>query len=176
VRNSRFSISAQISPSLSSIEAVMGISTKECTPTSSEAETVSSAAFAGRYILPDISNHERSTSETSVWSWDAESKSLSHLNWGSVKYLRQISGADEVRAEPVIDLNSGCTTLFLKDLPSNSYEESLFYDEDKMSTPARNPVTDDWIITAKKIYSDEKDVFDDIKVNLRITHSKNFFP
>jgi len=89
-------MSAQNSPSLSSIEAVMGISTKECTPTISETENVSSAAFAGRYILPDISDHERSTGSTSVWSLNAESKSLSQLNWGSVKYLRQISGADEV--------------------------------------------------------------------------------
>jgi len=168
VKNSRYAMSTPNSPSLSSIDAVVGRSMIECTPTLSETESVSSAEFAGRYILPDSSDHECSTSSTSMWSLNAESKSLSQLNWATARCLKQFSGADEVRAKSERDLKSRCTTLCLKDMPSNSYEENLFYDEDKMSTPARNPITDDGIVSTNKSYSYKKDVFDEIKVNLRV--------
>jgi len=166
MKNSKFARSAPNSPSLSSIDAVMGMSTKECTPTLSETETVSSAEFAGRYVLPDISDHEFSTGSTSVWSLNSDTRSVSQLNWSSLRCLKQFSGADEVRADSDIILNSRCTTLCLKDLPSNSCEENLSYYENKMSTSTRNQVTDDRI--KSEIYSPEKDVLDEIKVNLRI--------
>lgn len=168
MKNSKFAISAPNSPTLSSIDAVFGMSTKEYTPDLSETGTVSSAEFAGRYVLPDISDHERSAGSTSVWSLNSEAKSLSQLNWSSVRCLKKLSGADEVRADSDIVLNSRCTTLCLKDLPSNSYEENLFYNENEMSTPTRSPVTDDRIISTNKIYNPEEDVFDGIQVNLRI--------
>jgi len=169
-------MSAPNSPSLFSIDAVMGMSTKEYTPPLSETGTLSSAAFAGRFVLPDISDHECSTDSTSVWSLNSESPSLSPLNRASVRCLKQCSGADEIRADSGIALNSSFTKLCLKDLPSNSYEENLFYNENKMSTPTRSPVTKWWDISTNKIYCSEKDVFDEIKVNLRIAQFLNFIP
>jgi len=150
VEKSKFAISASNSPSLASIDAVMGMSTKEYTPTLSDTESVSSAAFAGRFVLPDISDHECSTGSTSVWSLNSESSSLSQLNPASVRCLKQFTGVDEVRAHSEELLNSRCTTLCLKDLPSNSYEENLFYYEDKMSTPTRSPVTHHEILVPRK--------------------------
>jgi len=148
-------ISKLDSPSLASIDAVMGFSTKECTPTLSETGTVSSAEFAGKFVLPDISDHECSEDSTSVWSLNSETESLSKLNWSSVRGLKQFSGADEVRADLDIVFDSRCTTLCLQDLPSNSYEENLLYYENKMSTPNRDTVADR-IISTNKPYSHKK--------------------
>lgn len=156
VENSKFAMSAPNSPSLFSIDAVMGMSTKEYTPTLSETGTVSSAAFAGRFVLPDISDDDCSADSTSVWSLNSESPSLSQVNWASVRCLKQFSGADEVRADSDIVLSSRCTTLCLKDLPSNSYEENLFNNENKMSTPTRSPITDDEILVPTKFIDLEK--------------------
>jgi hypothetical protein len=168
MKNLKFAMSAPNSPSLSSIDAVLGMSSKECTPSLSEIGTVSSAQFAGRFVLPDSSDHESSAGSTSVWSLNSESTSLSKKNWASVRCLKQVSDADEDRVDSDMVLNSRCTTLCLKDFPSNSYEENLFYNENKMSTPTRSPVAGDGIIGSNKICSPEKDVFDEIKVNLRI--------
>jgi len=156
MEKSKYQISASNSPSLSSIDAVMGMSTTEYTPTLSETESVSSAAFAGRFVLPDISDHASSTGSTSVWSLNSESPSLSQLNRASVRCLKQFTGVDEVRADSDIVLNARCTTLCLKDLPSNSYEENLFYYEDKMSTPSHRQVTDHEISVATKFIALKK--------------------
>jgi len=97
----------------------------------------------------------------------AESTCLSKQDCTSVRCLKAFPGADEVRAESDILLNSRYTTLCLKDLPSNSYEENLLYEENKISTSTKTAITEDWISTAEKINSKEA-FFNGLKVNLPI--------
>jgi len=168
MKNSKFEMCVPGSPSLSSIDTVMGTSMKECTPTLSETDNVSSVEYAGRFVFPDIYDDEFNTSSKSVWSLETESTSLSQPNWASVRCLKEFSDAGGVRAESDIALTSKFTKLCLKDLPSNSYDENLFYEENKMPTSTNTRIIDYGIITTDKIYCSKEAFFNGIKVNLRI--------
>jgi len=158
MRNTKFGMS--VPSSLSSVDALMGMSMKDCTPTLSGSETVSSVEFAGRFVLPDF--YDDDTCSTSVWSLNTESSSLSQQNWASVRCLKEFSGTDEVRGESNTVLNSRCTTLCLKDIPSNSYEENLFSEEDNISMVVKTPIIGDGTYSTKEVF------FNGIKVQLRI--------
>jgi len=167
MKNSKFAMSLPSAPSLSSIDAVMGISLRDCKPTLSETESVSSVEFAGRVVLPDIFDDVSNTCSTSVWSLNTESTCLSKQNCTPARCLKEFRGADEVRAEFDVLLNSSSTTVCLKDLPSNLYEENLLHAENKISTSTNTPITEDGISTIEKIKSKEES-FNGLKVNLRI--------
>jgi len=122
------------SPSRSSIDAVIGVSMEETTPRLSPCTSVSIAEFAGRFEFPDIANCNLSDAEsTSIWLQDAECSSFSEHRTSFVS-PNQFVSADEVGAESCNVLKYKCTALCLGDLPSESYEENLFYNENKIST------------------------------------------
>jgi len=151
-------VGMSVPSSLSSIDAIMGISMKECTPTLSGTETVSSVEYAGRFVLPDFFDDD--TRSTSVWSLETESTPLSQPNWASVRCLKEFSSTDEVQGESNIVLNSRCTKLCLKDIPSNSHEENLSSGENNISSVANTPVIGDY--TTKEVF------INGMKVQLRI--------
>jgi len=62
MRNTKFGMS--VPSSLSSVDAMMGMSMKDCTPSLSGSETVSSVEFAGRFVFPDF--YDDDTCSTSV--------------------------------------------------------------------------------------------------------------
>jgi len=151
-------VGMSVPSSLSSIDAIMGMSMKECTPTLSGTETVSSVEYAGRFVLPDF--YDDDTRSTSVWSLETESTPLSQPNWASVRCLKEFSSTDEVQGESNIILNSRFTKLCLKDIPCNTNEENLSSEENNVSSFANYPVIGD--------YSTKEIFINGIKVQLQI--------
>jgi len=76
MKNSKFAKSVPSAPSLSSIDAVMEVSWKDCTTTSSETGSVSSVECAASVVLSDFDDVSN-TRSTSVWAVKAESTCLS---------------------------------------------------------------------------------------------------
>lgn len=112
---------------------------EEATESSSYAESVSSVEFAGQFSFPGMFDCESIDADvSSAWSLNAPSVSCCQPNWASASGLYHFSGDIELGAKSTIALNSRCTTLYLKDIASNSYEENLFNDENKISTIANS--------------------------------------
>lgn len=139
-----FSLIAPCTPSQPCTDAVNGVLMEESTESSSYAESVSSVEFAGQFSFPSVFDCEDDIDADvpSAWSLNAPSISCSQPNWASAGGLYHFSGDIELGAKSNIALNSRCTTLYLKDIASNSYEEILFDDENKISTIANSDSTD----------------------------------
>jgi len=167
-------VSVPNSPSRSSIDAVMGLSMPEDTPRLSHSSSVSIFEFAGRFALPDNAEYNQSDAEsTSVWLQDTEDSSFYDPNSTSLKCQDEFVSTGDVGAGADSDKvwKSNRTALCLGDVPSGSYEESLFYDENKISTTFASSKPGSSVNIAFRGDLNCEALFDEIKVNRGISRA-----
>jgi len=160
------------SPSRSSIDAVMDLSMQEASLRLSHSSSVSIVEFAGRFALPHNAEYNQSDAEsTSIWVHDTECSSFCDPKSTSLKCQNEFVSTCDVGAESYKVWKSKCTALCLGDVPSGSYEESSFYDENKISTTFANSKPEPGVNIAQRDDLNCEALFDEIKVNIQISRA-----
>jgi len=160
------------SPSRSSIDAVMDLSMQKASPRLSHSSSVSIVEFAGRFALPDNAEYNQSDAEsTSIWVQDTECSSFYDPKSTSLTFQNEFVSTCDVGAESYKFWKSKCTALCLGDVPSGSYEESSFYDENKISTTFANSKPEPGVNIAQRDDLNCEALFDEIKVNIQISRA-----
>jgi hypothetical protein len=158
------------SPSLSSIDAVKSMQMEESTRLSLS-QSFSSVEFAGPVAFPDISGYNQLSSETILGCIQNDSD-WSERSCSSSRLKKDFSSPDKFGCESDMVLKSRFTAYRLGDLPSDSCEESLFYNENKHSTSADSSITEAGGHFAGQVLTGgDGVVLDEYKVNLRITRA-----
>jgi len=160
------------SPSRSSIDAVMRLSMQEGNLRLSHSSSASIVEFAGRCALPDNAECNQSDAEsTSIWVRDTECSSFYDPKSTSVKCHEDFVSTCDGGAESYKVWKSKCTALCLGDVPSGSYEENLFYDENKISTTFADSKPESGVNIAQRNNLNCGALLDKIKVNTEISRA-----
>jgi len=167
-KSSIFAVPTPSFNSRSSINAVMGLSMAEVSPRLSLSPSVSIVEYAGRFAFPDIVESIKSDAEsTSMWLADTKSNCLTEQRSTTVRCLNEFVNAYKVEDGSSKSVKSKFTALCLGDLPTGSYEEMLFLDENKISTTYESSKPQPGSkFDGKDDYTCE--VFDEIKPNVEI--------
>jgi len=160
------------SPSRSSIDAVMDLSMQEASLRWSHSSSASIVEFAGQFALPRNAEFNQSDAEsTSIWVHDTESSSVYDPKSTSLQCQNEFVSTCDVGTESCNIWKSKSTALCLGDVPSGSYEESSFNDENKISTTFANSKPESGVNIAQRTDLNCLALFDEIKENIQISRA-----
>jgi len=142
---------------------------EELTPRLLLRDSLSSVVYARQVAFPDVSDYNQLKSE-SISEWKQNDRDQSESSCSSLRLRNEFSSADKVLSVSDLAQKSRFTTCRLGDLSSESDEENLFHNEDKLSTSLGSTIKGDREYFTVQFRTGGL-LPDEIKLNLRITQT-----